>query len=97
MVTESDKSSAMYDLIPMNLYNQMSPYEAFAISYLLLFMFLLSCSLAMLLASIYGKKTLTFWVVMISIAVGIVFCEVKVDVGFPCKSFHIMDTFPELL
>ena len=39
VVTESDKSSAMYDLIPMNLYNQMSPYEAFAISYLLLFMF----------------------------------------------------------
>lgn len=77
VVTESDKSSAMYDLIPMNLYNQMSPYEAFAISYLLLFMFLLSCSLAMLLASIYGKKTLTFWVVMISIAVGIVFCAVK--------------------
>lgn len=77
VVTESDKSSAMYDLIPMNLYNQMSPYEAFAISYLLLFMFLLSCSLAMLLASIYGKKTLTFWVVMISIAVGIVFCVVK--------------------
>lgn len=70
-------TTSVSDLVPLNLYYQMPPYRAFAESYLLLFLFLLLCSSVMLFASLYGRKVLGFWIVMLSIAAGIVLCSVK--------------------
>lgn len=77
VVTSADMTTSVSDLVPLNLYYQMPPYRAFAESYLLLFLFLLLCSSVMLFASLYGRKVLAFWIVMLSIAAGIVLCSVK--------------------
>lgn len=69
--------TVMETLLPLNLYYQMSPYRAFAMSYVMMFLFLALCSGIMLLASMYGKKTVAFWAIMLSVAVGIVFCAIR--------------------
>lgn len=77
VVTTNDGLNAVNDLLPINIYNQMTPYRAFAESYLLLFLFFILCSSVMLLAALYGRKTLAFWTVMLTVAAGIVFCALK--------------------
>lgn len=68
----------MSDLIPLNIYFQMSPVNAFLLSYSLVFLFLFLCGQVLLWATLYGKKLIGFWGVLSSIAVGIALCSAKI-------------------
>lgn len=70
-------NGVMDNLIPLKLYYQMPPYKAFLMSLFFLMIFLILISSVMLLASLYGKKTVAFWGIMISVAIGIVFCAIN--------------------
>ncbi|MBE5936788.1 MAG: hypothetical protein E7265_02025 [Lachnospiraceae bacterium] len=58
VITDYDKKQ----LIPVNLYYQMTPYKAFFLSYLLLFLLLLFCGLLFLAGCLYSKKLLFFFI-----------------------------------
>lgn len=66
----------MSSLIPPNLYFQMTPLFAFMASYALLFISLLLWSGILLLGSLYGKKLITYWIVLCSIVAGIGMCSI---------------------
>ena len=57
-------------IVPPNLYFQMSPYKAFFLSYFLMFLFLLLCSMIFLVGCLFSRKLLFFFLLMIQIAVG---------------------------
>lgn len=60
----------MGSILPPNLYFQMSPYKALFLSYFLLFLFLLFCSMVFLVGCLYSKKLLFFFLLIVQIAVG---------------------------
>lgn len=70
-------NGVMDNLIPLSLFYQMSPYQAFLMSFLFLALFLMLVNSVMLFASLYGRKTIAFWGIMISVTIGIVFCAFK--------------------
>ena len=47
-------------IVPPNLYYQMSPYKAFFLSYFLMFLFLLLCSMIFLVGCLFSRKLLFF-------------------------------------
>lgn len=71
-------SVSMAELIPLNLYFQMSPANAFWASYGFVFLFLFLCGQVLLWSALYGKKLIGFWGVLSSIAVGIALCSAKI-------------------
>lgn len=71
-------SVSMAELIPLNLYFQMSPANAFWASYGFVFLFLFLCGQVLLWSTLYGKKLIGFWGVLSSIAVGIALCSAKI-------------------
>lgn len=68
---------AMQDLIPMELSNQMPPFQAFFLTFGLLVLYLLLWNGIALLASLYAKKRLAFWVELAVMAVGMAFAALK--------------------
>ncbi len=60
----------MGTLIAPNLYYQLPPYQALFLSYILLDLFLVLCSMAFLLGCLYGKKLLSFLLVAAQLALG---------------------------
>ena len=64
-------------LIPPNLFYQMSPYKALFLSYFLLTLFLLLCSMAFLLGSLWGKKLLSLFLIIVQILLGCGLFETK--------------------
>lgn len=60
----------MGNVVHPNIHCQMPPYKALYLSYGLLALFLLSCSMTFLLGSLYGKKLLTFFLVAVQVALG---------------------------
>lgn len=83
VTTDYDKQFAetltlsMDNLLPLNLYYQMTPLSAFFASYGLLFVSLFLWSSILLLATLCGKKLAAFWGVLVSIAIGIGVCSLK--------------------
>lgn len=75
-VTDYDKvlaeaASVRMDLIvPPNLYFQMPPYKAFLLSYVLLFLFLMLCSMFFLTGCLYSKKLIFFLLLVVQIVLG---------------------------
>ncbi len=64
-------------LLPENLYNQLSVYQAAILSYTFLFMYLLIIGLILLFFSLIRKKTAGFIVCGALISVGTVLCSIK--------------------
>lgn len=60
----------MTNLIPPNLYYQMTPYKAFFMSYLLMFFLIIFCGLLFLLGCLYSRRLLFFFIQAAHIAVG---------------------------
>lgn len=75
---EEGAEVSLSEIIPLNLYYQMPPVKAFAMSYLLIFLFIFICGLTMLWVSLYGKKIIGFWFILCTIALGIVLCSANV-------------------
>lgn len=75
-VTDYDKvygdisNIRMESIIPPNLHYQISPYKAFFLSYLLMFVFLLLCSMVFLTGCLYSKKLLFFLLLILQVALG---------------------------
>ena len=67
----------MGTLLPPNLFYQMPPYKALFLSYFLLALFLLFCSMAFLWGCLCGRKLLAFFLVIAQIVLGCGMCEVK--------------------
>ncbi len=57
-------------IIPPNLYNQMSPFKAFIMSFSMLFLFLVVCSVFFTLGYMYSQKLLFFCLLLVQISVG---------------------------
>lgn len=68
---------SMDSLLPLNLFYQMPPFKAFLASYALLFFSLFLWSGILLLATLYGKRLVGFWCVLVDIAVGIGICALR--------------------
>lgn len=60
----------MDSIIPPNLYNQMSPYKALFMSFSLLCMFLIICSMFFTVGCMYSRKLLFFCLMIVQIALG---------------------------
>lgn len=67
----------MSSVVLPNIYQQMPPYKALYLSYGLLALFLLLCSMAFLLGSLYGKKLLAFFLLAAQTALGCGLAEIK--------------------
>lgn len=57
-------------IVPPSLYFQITPYKAFLLSFVLLFLMLLFCSLMFLIGCMYSKKLLLFFMVVVQISIG---------------------------
>lgn len=75
-VTDHDKvfgemaDIRMDTIIPPKLYFQMPPYKAFFLSYFLLFLFLLLCSMFFLVGCLYSKKLVFFILLIVQVSAG---------------------------
>ncbi len=78
----------MNNLIPGQLYNQMPPFQAFALTYGLLLLYLLLWGAVILLASLYAKKKLMLWVEIALIAVGTAFAALRSPLMWLFPSGH---------
>ncbi|HCJ07025.1 MAG TPA: hypothetical protein DHV96_01275 [Lachnospiraceae bacterium] len=72
----NDGSIGMSSLLPPNLYLQMTPGKAFALSYLLLGLSLILWSGLLLWAALYGRKLIGYWLIIANIIIGIAFCTI---------------------
>lgn len=75
-------------LLPENLYNQMSVFSAAIESYLLVFAYLLVLGLILLLFSLLKKKTLGFIISGSIIAIGTTLCSIKSDLMWGTPMAH---------
>lgn len=75
-------------LLPENLYNQMSIFSAAIESYLLVFAYLLVLGLILLLFSLLKKKTLGFIISGSIIAIGTALCSIKSDLMWGTPMAH---------
>lgn len=82
-VTDYDKLSDgasgfhMKQVLPPNLFYQMAPYKAFFLSFLLLALFILLCSMFMMLGAVYNRKMLFFILLCIQLVAGYALCELE--------------------
>ena len=67
----------MVFLLPPRLYYQMPPYRALLMSYVLLSLFLLLCSMSFLLGCMWGKRLLSFLLVVAQGVLGCGLCQVE--------------------
>lgn len=67
----------MGNVLHPNIHQQMPPYKALYLSYGLLILLLLSCSMAFLLGSLYGKKLLVFFLLTVQVALGCGFTQIR--------------------
>ena len=67
----------MANLIPLNLYYQMSPIKAFIYTYILLFLYLSLLGCMILFGFMFGKKVWSFFGVIVMIAVGMGFTALR--------------------
>ena len=73
-----EAASVRMDLIvPPNLYFQMPPYKAFFLSYFLLFLFLMLCSMFFLTGCLYSKKLIFFLLLIVQIVAGGAFYTIE--------------------
>ncbi len=90
-----------YELMPANLYNQMTPYSAAIQTYALMFMYLLILILIMLFFNLKKKKNIGFGAAAAVLAFGTLFCSVKSDMmwAFPMANaitwLHYTDIYKE--
>lgn len=79
---------SMNRLIPLNLYYQMPPLQAFLYTYLLLFLYLLLWNSSILLGFAYGRKNLSFFSALVMIAAGMGLVAVKSPYMWLMPSSH---------
>lgn len=104
VVTDYDKiygdgTNVMSRIISPELYYQMTPYKAFLMSFLLMFLFILFCSLFFLAGCLYSRRLMFFFIQAAHIIAGGAFLNfnTKLQWLFPfCHSFtaaHYQDFF----
>lgn len=84
----ADMGISMNRLIPINLYYQMSPLQAFLYTYLLLFFYLLLWNSSILLGFAYGRKSLAFFSALLMIAAGMGLTAVRSPYMWLTPSSH---------
>lgn len=88
VVTDYEDQFRIRTLIPLNLYNQMSPVKAFLWTFLLLFLFTSLSASVILLGSSYGKKKLAVGAWIITIMLGMATTSLKITVQWIFPSSH---------
>ncbi len=65
-----NSTGTMSNLLAPNLFYQMAPYKAFALSLVLLLLWLMVCTLFFQMGSVFGRKILFFIILVVQIAAG---------------------------
>lgn len=78
VTTQYSGNTAIENLLPLNLYNQMPPLKAFMFTYLLMLLYFIFTMNVLVLGTLYGKKNLTTIGLVILLAVGVAAAAAKV-------------------